>query len=223
MEKQKVIDTIAKLMALAMNDGATDAEKANAMQKAQHIMVKHNIAQAEVMSKEKVEHNGASRTNVNMFDSDEWEKLLGWSIARVFDCKAVGFNNQMLFFGMKDDLDLAIYFYNRLLRYISSMGRQAYSKGYKNKIRSYCRGCQTRVSERLTELYKKVTEELPVECLALVVVKEKVIDNKILNDIGGTRNARVGRRPDMEAFKRGMEDGDSIPLHSNRTQVKNSG
>jgi hypothetical protein len=227
-DKQKVIDTIAKLMALAMDSGATPAERDNAMEKATRIMVKHNIAQAEVNPKEKVEANGAEMTGLNLFEGDIWEIMLGVSIARVFDCKPVTEHDrsQIYFFGLKDDLDITVYFYNRLLRYISSMSMKAYPhgpNGFKRKMRSYCRGVQMKVSKRLEELYKKVQEIIPSECRDLVVVKEKVVGDKIKSEFPSLRKLQSQARPDMDAYRKGFDDGDSVPLHSNREQVRNSG
>ena len=221
--EEKIIDLIAKLLVLAADDGATEAEKKNAMEKAETIMLKYNIDQARrVLTKEKVESNGASDTKVQFFAGCRWEQELGWGIARAFECRGVGFTGYMTFIGIKEDLELVVYFFNRLLRYINSAGRKAYPRSKANQ-RAYCLGMSIRVVERLKELYANVAKRMPNECMALIVVKKDAIAKRMdeLFPRGLGKARRISTSQYNPALNAGYRDGAKVSLHSNRVQVRN--
>lgn len=223
-KKQKMMEIVAKLLLLSMNDGATEAEKANAGAKARAIMLKYGIAQAEAMGKKTADDlNGdTNRQDLETFDGADWEVMLAAGIATGFDCTCVTpYNNAKVYFvGMKDDLELVIYFYNRLLRYIYSAGQKEYPQtSHVKKRQSYCYGMESKVCMRLKDLYKKVKEEMPTECKALMVIKKDAVSKRVRREFGPLGNGKATQRPDMDAYYKGMKDGDKVSLHSNKTRV----
>lgn len=221
MDKNEVVEKVAKCLALSEDSGATEGEREQASRTAERLMLKYNIEQLDFTLNVEDEKTDAKKQDVSMFGEGEWEMYLAQGIARVFHCEIVIFQitNKIVFFGMKNDLEITIDLFERLLFLIDSKGSLAYPKSYKAKIRAYCSGMQSRVVSRLKDLYKRAEDKMTSDCKELIIVKKDIVKNKVKEVFPNTGLIKGKERPNAEAFQRGLRDGNNVSLHSNRKRV----
>lgn len=227
--------TIAKLITLANDKGATKGEAETAMERATALMTKYQLDQAEVLSQkiEKSETLDVLQEEADCYyfeQSFNWEYSLGWSIGNIFDCKAIRSRNgfaatndkffpayKMIFIGMPDDIALVLYFFDYCQ---NEIGRETelFTK-LKRKGNDFALGMTTRVIERLTEMYKKAAEQTQETCKALIVVKKDAIDKHVAKEFPHLRKDKATKIKDTSAYMQGVAAGNRVSLSSNRRQV----
>ncbi len=236
---ESVKSTIAKLITLANNEGATEAESKLAMERAKKLMAKYQLEEATVL-REKI------KTGVNVEAIKEsaecyyygkfydWEYKLGWGIAPVFECKAIrgmeyydwdldSKNRQMHFVGMPTDLALVLYFFDYCQDEIGRHMEAAYASAGQKVRNSFALGMTDRIIERLREFYKRWKEEVSSSCTDIVIYKEDAIQKTWNREFPNTSFHRGGVRPLSKEYLKGRAAGDFVHLSSNLNQIRNGG
>lgn len=228
--------TIAKLITLANDKGATQGESETAMERATALMAKYQLDQAEVLSQKikKGENLDVIQEEAECYyfeSSYNWEYSLGWSIGHIFDCKTIQSRNgfavvndkyfpsfKMIFIGLPDDVALALYFFDYCQ---NEIGRETeLFTQQKRKGNDFALGMSARIIERLTEMYKKVAEQTHETCTALIVVKKDAIDKYVKEEFPSLRKGKPIKIKDYTAYMQGVAAGERVTLSSNRRQVK---
>lgn len=218
--REAMIDKIAMLMEKTVEQGCTPEEADAAINKAKELMLKYNIEMAKITNREQTQANGAEKETVQYFDAEHWEQKLGWGISRAFQCKGIGHQSFMSFIGVRVDLELTMYFFNRFLRFIPSMAYKEFpQKSYKRKRADFCSGASDAICVRLEELYKRFKEEAPPDTMALIVLKDGMIDKYIAEHFGKLGFDRRRQRP-TDAYRKGVAAGQGVSLASHRDKVK---
>jgi len=218
--REKVVSRLLKLQALAENPGATEAERDTATMRLGEIMFKYGISDRDLSSTEAVDAAMAKEDVPYMGNGNRralWEVRMGNRLARVFDCAAVSdWKNDgspfLCIMGMKDDVEIASYFFKFLRRTVYASAQQ-----YSTKVsarNTYAFGMVERLDERLKEAYKYrdvVAEES--DCMDLVHVKKGAVkeykENEFPNTVKGPKPQMSGSRGDYMA---GMAAGEKVSL-----------
>ena len=192
MSKQKIIDKIQKLLRLADNDGATEAEALAAAAMARKLMDEHNVTVNLEEERERKPKQQSVKSQTKRFDQIN---IMVSAIATYCDCRAiydkdgVNFN----FIGMPEDAMMAEEMFV-MIRAVANTEWKRFIKlpeytaalleahGNKNKLkRIWRKEYGMRMSQRIVALRKEREAKLETthQGTALVVVKKEVVNNFI--------------------------------------------
>jgi len=216
MSNDKLIDRIKKLMMLGLSDPDSPESK-SAMEKAAALMEEHNIQDVDITE------TNTSAKMVEMFvpvfskTTDAWERVLGTSIAKCFDCRMVtmlaGHNlPSRAFLGTAIDVELSIYFYKFIRIQIRRRAESAFSLA--RDQRTYGYGCTIKVAERLDDMYGKRQEIIAKSgTTALMLTKTHEVDKFYREKYPKTNASKHRLTGSHEAFRSGMADGNKISIN----------
>jgi CRISPR/Cas system-associated endoribonuclease Cas2 len=236
---ESVKATIAKLITLANNEGATEAEAELAMERAKKLMVKYQLEEATVL-REKIQTGvnvEALKESMDCFYYGKfynWEYKLGWDLPPIFECKGIrgreeyqwetdSKTRQMHVVGMPNDLALVLYFFDYCQNEIARHMEASYPGGGQKVQNSFALGMVSRIIERLTELYERWKEEVSSECTDIVIYKEDAIAKTWKKEFPHTSSHRSSSKPLSKEFLKGRAAGDLVHLSSNLNQLRNGG
>lgn len=165
----KVIDRINKLLALAKDSGATEAEALLAMEKAQAIMDEHNLTMAELGSGEGGQRSKEGFDGQAMF---EYQRNMMAVIAEVNYCyvavlysyktrgrRAIGYR----LIGQQANVASTRVMFEYLANTIDRLVRDFNGGDYKLRMSrssiSWCAGCAERLCERIKERHENFIAE----------------------------------------------------------------
>jgi len=225
--QNKVIAKIQKLITLSMDDGATPHEREAASRMATKLMTKYNIQVLSTKTKDDMTTDNVEHTTVDMFyaghgDRLNWEAYLSDAVSTPFGVRVIwskGYGHGTVHFvGMPEDVDLALYFFEYLQIEIDVQGNEFFPR-HKLKRNDFGIGMVARIRERLMDLYRRVHQELPSDCKALVVYKDKAVTDKVKQLFPRTRSNRAKPNIDRQAYSKGWVAGGGVDLSSNREQI----
>ena len=217
--KQKILDRIKKVMAMANDNGGNEAEKALAFEKMGEMLERHNISISEVESKENLDESIIQVTIDGVTKQcRRWEFSLSGSIARSFDCEVVGSdlrgdygNWRINFIGHTQDIENVMYFYRYLTRYIGKLSQKQFSR--ENDRKSYAFGMVSTLDKRLYDLVKGRTKvQVETGTMALVVVKKAAVTKKLADLFPNRRSTGGIKIGNHDAYAKGNKDGENVPL-----------
>lgn len=219
--KEKIKLKIRALLAKTTDNGATEAEMMEAMQKASELMEKYYIDPNDLNDPFLGERCIFMVTplHVSQYDTKQFLPFL----ARLFDCEYYynKHKKELTFFGFENDAELAVFFYNTVIRALTSEFAK-YQQSYefrreqryfptKTVKNSFIKGFIYRVAEKLNDLYKRRQAERTKERgLILREKSQKVKDAFLAEDINvRTTRARV---PSVvnDIFDQGRAAGDAF-------------
>ena len=236
---ESVKSTIAKLINLANNDGATENEARVAMDRAQRLMSKYQLDQADIL-RQKIQtgvHVEAVEESAQCFYTgklENWEHRLGWGIGPIFECYAIRCHEyydwkldiksrNMNFIGLPNDLSLVLYFFDYIQNEVARHMELAYPKEGQKVRNSFALGMVTRILERLREFYTRYQKEMASNCTDIVIYKKDAVDKKRQELYPKTTKSRLNSRPLSKEFLKGRSAGEHVHLSSNLRQVQEGG
>lgn len=192
-KNESIIKKIQGLLAIA-NDQKNDEESQSAFMMAQRLMMKHDIAQDDVVEVKQV--RDVNTQDVTVYKQLHWwEQQLANVISENFRVKWYysemtlrgerRLKRKIVFLGLKDDLELAkemyILAYEVLVHYAKScvenfyaQGGYSRSKARTTKIKdSYMKGFLSGMSERFKEQVAEMQQEFGLVLLLPVEVKDE--------------------------------------------------
>ena len=212
-ERAKILERIKKLMALADNKGATEAEAMAAALAAQKLIAEYDVEDWELHSKDAEPMVEEQSDTV----SRRWRWHLAGVIAPAFRCRSFENNTwneetrrrdkRMGFFGYKTDARAAALTFNMLYRIGNRLARR-YSKGrrvgtYNSYIVGYVNGIKSEL--------EKQTQAL------MIVVPPKVNEAYEEFAAGFTKAGSVAltcNEQARDAYEQGLQDGrDAVRAH----------
>lgn len=212
-ERAKILERIKKLMALADNRGATEAEAMAAALAAQKLIAEYDVEEWELHSKD-AEPMVEKRSDKA---SRRWRWHLAAIIGPAFRCrcfqrgswniKAQKWDKQMGFFGYETDARAAALTFNMLYRIGNRLARR-YSKGRRaGTYNSYILGYVNGIKREL----EKQTQAL------MIVVPPKVNEAYEEFAAGFTKGGSVAltyNEQASDAYEQGLQDGrDAVRSH----------
>lgn len=211
--RNKIIDRIRKMIALA-NGTTFDGEADTAMTMAKNLMSSYGLHMSEVELKSEINASIGTGHVSRVGRLHTWEKLLANAAAELCDTRVivtpVGDLYTLMFVGMKQDVELAVMFYEEFALKIKQMAVTKYAVLYERY--RYLEGITARLVDRANEISEQTRNQRPTYG-ALVVVKDNEIQEFMDREIGKTRNAKLNTRENNESFMRGYIDGGNIDLN----------
>lgn len=228
-DRNKAIERVSKLLNMANDKGASEQEALTAAAMATKMMEEWNIAMTEVGIKSAEAVGCVAESTIFHNNWKLGDHELARPIARLCECKYwhIRKTNNFEFFGIKHEAEYAMYLYEMLSNTIK-VELEAYKltpefaeyAEFENKItlyRSFIRGMQRRLAERLYEMALEKEHNVKLaksHSNALVVMKQEVIQaafedtgTKLKND---GRKFRAPRSKD--AFTHGKAAGDKVNI-----------
>lgn len=213
---QSIIDRIQKLLSLGA-DNANENEAESALRMAAKLAGKHGIAISDIDIKTQEVNVKDTSLTISSKQNGAWEGNLVSLICHCFDCQVVRDVriNKWIFFGMKSDLELGLWYFKYLRMRIIRIGKEKYRLVKERK--SYGLGVLQGLSVRLIDnFYTEKQKYESVDTKALIVIKKEEVDNAVRNKFPRTSKPRPKNTTiDRGAFKSGKEDGENMPLSRN--------
>lgn len=202
-KREKMVEKIKKMMALAENNPSEEEALAAALQ-AHKLMAKYNIHESEV-SLEEVKEDIVSIFSEQKHNSNlhKWRKQLGAIVAKAFRCKCYISGKDVVFRGYKDDAHLALDVY--LMLY--TVGDKLGSKAYSEQVKELGTGKGAYNSIVVGFLYG-VRDAFNEQCTALMIVTPKEVEEDWESFSANMRTSKTSFRVmDRELYAKGYSEG----------------
>lgn len=202
-KREKMVEKIKKMMALAENNPSEEEALAAALQ-AHKLMVKYNIHEEEV-SLEEVKEDIVSVFSQQKYNSHlkAWRKQLGATVARAFRCKCYISGHDVVFRGYKDDAQLALDVYMMLYNVGNSIAKAA--KTAQKEETGTQKGAYNSVA---VGFLCGVRDAFDEQCTALVVVTPKEVEKDWEQFSAGFRTSKSNLRVlDRDLYEKGYAEG----------------
>lgn len=216
-----IIKRIKKLLTLANNSGATEAEAKNAMAMAQRLMTKYNISMANVGNDKPSERNIRHEQYFTRKGSlNPADKEIAVILNRFYKVKIL-FNGgcSLVMVGTPENIEIAKYVHGYLRAvFFKCWNSFKETATFPNKA-DYYFGLQTGICEKMQEAENSAkSEETQEACkkYELVLVKNKeAIANYIYDTFGklGKSRRRSASRMDANSFYAGKAKGSTISIN----------
>jgi hypothetical protein len=221
-EREKNIDKIQKLLAMAESPYEKEAE--TAMRLAGKLLAKNGLTMEEVRAQKMDESRVTMVKYVTKADRTGWLGNLSYSVSKTFDCNSLrgrGSNTRshvLIFIGVKKDVEMAVHFFSYFKDRVDSLASQFernYGKGFKGQeVDAYRVGVVKTLSRRLREAFEAKVAATN-NCTDLVLLKDQMI-RKFQNDqfpkVNKSRSLKTHGSHD--AYNRGRRDGEGISIHT---------
>lgn len=206
MYNERVIDKIKKLYALANNNTSAE-EAADAALKAQALMAKYNLSQAEISDAIIADKEDITTASVDVVAGRKWKFDLARIIARNFRC-TLFFNGRrrINFYGYETDTIAASETFKFLFNHGHKLADSEQTKVYKQK------GTTTGVYNSFTLGYiYGIRQKLDAQCTALMIVVPKEVTEQYAEkskDWGSIKNSLTTTTSfDKETYEKGVFEG----------------
>ncbi len=238
-DKQKIVDRIAKLMALAdLGKNNNVQEAAAAAAKVEQLLIEYNLELADVLAHTEpgtgqrqictIVLNLFSYGEKNPFQMRLWRLGLAGSIAKYTFCKVfqVG-SDKLIFFGRKVDIGVAEQLYISLTNQIEAMCLQATKAAeQEGRIKSNWPGtrntqtwkyswlisCAGTVADRLEQMW---LSQLQPDTKALVALTDTDIDKYVSDLFGdnlGMSRTKLNKNLSLDGYLSGKEAGKHVVI-----------
>lgn len=202
-KREKMIEKIKKMMALAENNPSEEEALSAALQ-AHKLMMKYNIHESEV-TLEEVKEDIVSIFSEQKHNSSlhKWRKQLGAIVARAFRCKCYISGKDVVFRGYKDDAQLALDVY--LMLY--TVGDRLGSKAYTEQLADTGSGKGAYNSFVVGFLYG-VRDAFDEQCTALMVITPKEVEEDWESFSAHMKTSKTSFTVvDRELYEKGYAEG----------------
>lgn len=198
MNKEKLMDKVNKLLALAGNN-PSEAEAQAAMLKAQKLIAEYNLDMGSFKEKDEIVMLRAEHPNNNGYRTH-----LAVIIAENFRCKAIMSGSQVHFIGYKADAEVCVEVFNYAYKICRRGGQRAerlarkkYGYNPSGTANSYFRG-----------FCKGVEEVLNEQCKALMIIVPEEVKEELHKRSGGTYKGGMRLTGySNDAYEQGHRDG----------------
>lgn len=199
-----VLSKVKKL--LALSSSSNEAEAALALEKAHHLLKEHNLSMNQI---EKDTLYDIKETVFHSFTNEsKWKTVIIMGVAKANYCdtltRTYGKHKESIIIGKEHNILVAV----EITKYLIDTVERLCKVLPANMRVSYKNGIAYRLYQRLEDSLKKEK----VECTALVVQEEKMVDAymKTLN----CTTKEVGLySSNSSAYYRGIHDGDNVSLN----------
>lgn len=224
----KIVDRIKKMLALANDAGATEAERETALRMAYNTMAKHNLSLEDLPADQQTEVR--EEHNV-VISADKWARSLSGAVARLFFTKYfymrtnTSGKDKHYFIGRQSNAITARYMSEYLIKSIKREASSRYMSPTSPNGRSFCVGAINSILFRIDKMLESDTESTPGTALALVSIrKSETIANDLWAEKAGheltTKNGRSDNSLRAGAFYDGRTYGKTVSLNQQISGTK---
>ena len=179
MDKQKVLDKVTKLMALANSPGANTHEAATALRQARALMSQYNIESDEIRARQVLEASISTGTRRSPAD---WLHSLAATCAGAFDCSHLSYYHPVKgysfkFLGKGIGPDLAAYAYSSLILQLQKARREHVTQQKRCQLKTkrrrgqiFAEGWINAVASKVREFAGDLSPEMQADIAAYLTV-----------------------------------------------------
>ena len=179
MDKQKVLDKVTKLMALANSPGANTHEAAIALRQARALMAQYNIESDEIRASQVLEASISTGTRRSPAD---WLHSLATTCAGAFDCSHLSYYHPVKgycfkFLGKGIGPDLAAYAYSSLILQLQKARREHVAQQKRCQLKTkrrrgqiFAEGWINAVASKVREFAGDLSPEMQADIAAYLTV-----------------------------------------------------
>jgi len=217
---EKVLDKVRKLLRLARDKGASEAEAATALAMAQKLMLEHNIKDVEEEFEIKAVFGNWLKLGRSM---QQWQEFTASAIAKLFNCRVTVIRKRGLvrFVGKPENIEVCGLTYFWVLEQIEKIykeglaeyrGMESLSQQDRAAFRtSFKQGCAARVSHRVNEMVANIRRTIPDHMALVVIDQSRAAADELLKDLKPGRTVDPKKGPGLLA---GFSAGDRVQLQS---------
>lgn len=202
-KREKMIEKIKKMMALAENNPSEEEALAAALQ-AHKLMAKYNIHEDEV-ALEEVKEDITSIFTEQKYNSHlkAWRKQLGAVVAKAFRCKCYISGHDVVFRGYREDAQIALEVYLMLYNVGDSIAKKA--KIAKKKSIGTQKGAYNSVA---VGFLHGVNDSFNEQCKALMIITPKEVEEEWKQFSAGFKSSKSHLSVvDADLYKKGYTEG----------------
>jgi hypothetical protein len=209
---EKIIEKIKKALALAANNPSEEEAKSAAL-KAQELMAKYGIAQADIDDITEQEIEKIEEVQVNVGAAKAWKFYLADVIARNFRCRTFFYGRRIVvFYGYSTDAQIAA----ETFKFLFAIGHKLADREMRKTLRWYhSKG----LSAQVAGIYNSFTagfcngiaEVLDKQCTALMIVMAQEVKESYELRSANFKQANLGAKLDSnfdyEVYQKGIQSG----------------
>lgn len=215
-----ILDRIGKLLRLAGDKGATEAEAATALEKAHEILAAHNLT-LEMVDQRRQGKEAESLVGHSIITVSKWDVSLFNILANHNYCKILRYKYRITLIGRPVNTEVTRVTYQWVKEQVEKMWMNTWAKdprrlegmNWRSHKSAFYKGITSRLYSRLQQ--QKKAEAPVVTTMAMIRVDE---NQQYMERIGyrkGTK--RYDKRVvDEEAFYAGYRQGDNVTLTKTR-------
>lgn len=200
----KVMERIKKLLEITTSNGATENEAITAALKAQKLMAEYDIALSDIQDRVTTQEIIELRTDCG--EGNKWKYRLHNIIAANFRCKSyfVG-SRYAIFYGFKQDAEIACQVFNFLYKTGNRLGDKAYNEYYAQY------GAASGIRNGyLVGFCQGINEVLGKQCRALMIVTPPEVTDGFKEMTQGWKTISDKLRGTKAMYDRGVADGRAV-------------
>ena len=223
MNKSDIIEKIKKLLEINRSNGATEAEEAAAMERANVLMTKYQIEEFQLQVSIKSKN---TEKEEKLTDSSFSFSQFRCAVAEFFGVLSLYSSTTYSFYGASDNVDLALTMVKRgvaslSLCYVDYICSDEYRKNRRNASRldvrkSFADGFYIKIAKRLEDLVEqRKAETKKATGTDLVVLNAENLENAFNEDFNTTLKTGRARRPrnfDPASFVAGTQKGEEFRI-----------
>jgi len=219
---EKILDKVRKLLRLARDKGASEAEAATALAMAQKLMLEHNIKDVEEEREIHAIFGTWFKTGRSI---QKWEEFTASAIAKLFNCRAVVIrkSGMIRFAGKPENVEVCEITYFWVIEQIEKIykeglseyrGMESMSQQTRAEFRtSFKHGCAARVAHRVNEMIANARRTIPDHMALVVIDQSQAAADELLR----SRNVAPGKTSEPRkgpGLKAGFIAGERVQLQS---------
>ncbi len=223
MNKSDIIEKIKKLLEISRANGATEAEEAAAMERANILMTKYQIEEFQLQGTIKSKN---IKKQEKLTDGSLCFSQFRCAVADFFSVLALSTSSTYSFYGAAENVDLALTMVKRgsaafSLGYADYICSDEYRKNRRSATRlsvrkSFSDGFYMKIAARLEDLVEqRAAQTAKATGANLVVLNSENLENSFQDDFGfklKTGRTRKMRSIDLQAFTAGEIKGDEFRI-----------
>lgn len=221
----KVINRLKKMLALANNNGATEGERAAALQQSYTLLAKYNLTMAQVDA-----HNSTPQeqrmAEKAAFPVYPWARRIAGQVAGLFFCKYyfmrkdTGKQATHVFIGKESNAATAQYMAEYVVRSVMKEAAKMYGSAIAPEARNFAEGVASKLYDRIKEIkdsFNKQEPDAPGTALVLASLydSEAGANDAWLDALGvklRTKKTSSKGVTDSAAFYAGRDFGSTVSL-----------
>lgn len=223
--RDKILDRVRKMLALANDDGATEGERDNALRMAHATLAKHQLTLAELSSYDREREDPRGRLDTEGWNL-KWCQYLRNSIARLFFCKYVSYGKinatkgRHCYIGRESNAATAAYMSDWIIQSVLREADRRFGHRLTAGGRSFGYGVVAALDARISDILAASQRSVDgVSTGTALVVADYYRSELTANDewvaanIGKLRTGRPGGRVQGDAYAQGKAHGATINLN----------
>jgi hypothetical protein len=222
-QRAKIIEKVRALLTMTVANGCTEAEAMTAATMAAKLMEEYDLAITDVRS---IYDQRIARESKPFSSAEQPRQMhaagiyVAVTIGEFFDCKCWRNHTEIVFFGLKEDVELA-HIMLGMIRFAMDHELGDYLKSGKPRgehhwsvVASFSKGMGHRICERLRQLKFQRTANVRAKGKDLVILKGQLVDEAYAKFFGAPLKKGRPSKPSKSAlaYAAGVAAGDRVDI-----------